>query len=93
MVTRWVDEYFPGWVEVRFTAADGTEVAVTDKLPVFGIDMTVDTPLPVPSGLACDVLRRERDQDGGELAIVLLSYRVEDEDGRREFRVSAGQVT
>lgn len=93
MVTRWVDDAFPGWVEVRFVEADDTVVVLTDKIPVFGLDsLTVDTALPSTVELSCEVLRRERDERHRELAVVVLSHGVMDQEGRGQFRVLAAQV-
>ncbi|MBM7809886.1 hypothetical protein [Saccharothrix algeriensis] len=92
-VTRWVDDAFPGWVEVRLVEADGTVAALTDKVPAFGLDgVTAGTPLPVPVELACRVLRRERDRHGRELVVVALRHGVADRSGRTEFAVPADQV-
>jgi hypothetical protein len=33
-VTRWVDDAFPGWVEVTLTAADGNTHRIVEKVPV-----------------------------------------------------------
>lgn len=93
-MTRWVDDAFPGWVEARLTEADGTVVVLTDKVPVLGLwdDLTADTPLPVPVELECEVLRCERDRHDRELAVVVLSHGVTDQEGRTQFRVLADQV-
>jgi hypothetical protein len=88
-----VDDAFPGWVEARLTEADGTVVVLMDKVAVFGLDdVTADTPLPVPVELACEVLRYERDRRDRELAVVVLSDGVADQEGRNQFRVLADQV-
>ena len=93
MATRWVDDAFPGWVEVRFVEADDTVVVLTDKTPVFGLDgLTVDTALPAAVELPCEVLRRERDERRRELAVVVLSHGAMDQEGRNQFRVLADQV-
>jgi hypothetical protein len=93
MVTRWVDDAFPGWVEVRLVEADGTVVVLTDKVPVFGFDgLSVETPLPAAVELACEVVRRERDGRNRELAVVALSNGVMDQENRKQFRVLADQV-
>jgi hypothetical protein len=93
MVTRWVDDAFPGWVEVQFVEADNAIVVLTDKVPVFGLDgLTVDTALPSAVELSCEVLRRERDEHRRELAVVVLSHGVVDQEGRNQFRVLADQI-
>ena len=42
-VVRWIDDEWPGWVEVHLTEADGTVVSLTDKVPVLAGD---DRPAP-----------------------------------------------
>ena len=92
-VTRWLDDDFPGSVEVQLADCDGAVVVLSDKVPVFGLDgLTADTPLPVSVEIACDVLRYERDPSGRDLAVVVLSHGVTDQDDRNEFRVLASQV-
>ncbi|MEV4601255.1 hypothetical protein AB0K15_28115 [Amycolatopsis sp. NPDC049253] len=92
-VTRWVDEEFPGFVELRFADADGTVVLITEKVPVLTAEnWDASTPLPMPFDLDCEVLRRERDPQGHATAVVELSYGVGDDDGRVQFTVPADQV-
>ena len=88
VVTRWVDDAFPGWVEVRFTDADGNVVVLTDKVPVFGLDAR-DIALPCAVELSCVVLRHERQR---EVAVVALGHDVLDREGRNQFRVLADEV-
>ncbi|MEW2506971.1 hypothetical protein AB0878_41600 [Amycolatopsis sp. NPDC047767] len=92
-VTRWVDEEFPGFVELRLAEADGTVVLITEKVPILTAEnWDASTPLPMRFDLDCEVLRRERDPNGREVAVVELSYTVEDNDGRGRFTVPADQV-
>jgi hypothetical protein len=91
---RWVDEEFPGWVEVRIAEHDGAEAIVVDKAPVFdnadrllpGVEFPVELELP------CDVLRWEPSQHHGRSAVVVLHHHIEDQAGRTEFRVSHTQI-
>ncbi|MGW4487896.1 hypothetical protein ACWEOE_29120 [Amycolatopsis sp. NPDC004368] len=92
-VTRWVDDGFPGWVELQFDEADGTVVVITEKVPILTAENWMpDMPLPLAFDLDCEALRRERDPHGREVALVELSYHVEDEEGRGQFTVPADQV-
>lgn len=92
-VTKWIDDAFPGWVEARLVEADGRVAVLTDKVPVFGLDgVTMDTQLPVPVTLACEIVRRERDGHDREVAVVALSHGITDQEGRNEFRVNSDQI-
>ena|SRR5690242_578179 len=92
--TRWVDDAFPGWVQVQVAEADGTLATLVDKADVFDSRgrLTPETRYPVPVELPCHVVRRERDQYDRELAIVVLLHGIEDHEGRRELRVPLDHV-
>ncbi|GGK59426.1 hypothetical protein [Nocardia camponoti] len=47
--TRWVDDAFPGFVEVAFRQADGAMVIFTEKLPVVDArsGLTAESAYPV----------------------------------------------
>jgi hypothetical protein len=68
-VTRVIDQHFPGSVEIVFTQAEGTTVAVDDKIPVFGVDVRPDTEFPVPADIDCVVLSED-----GEVMTVRLTH-------------------
>jgi hypothetical protein len=68
-VTRVTDPHFSGWVEIVFTQADGTTVAMDDKVSVFGVDVGPDTEFPVPADLDCVVLPED-----GEVTTVRLAH-------------------
>lgn len=81
-VTRWVDDYQPGFVEVQFEAADGSTVSLVDKIPVFGADVEPGTTYPVPITVDCAVVAEHGDQ----VEIELL-HGVMDGDQRSRFTV------
>lgn len=88
---RWVDEAFPGWVEVHLHESNGTVTAVIDKVPVFDLDgtLTFGSKLPVDLDVPCDVLSRDVDNDGRHSAVVRLHFDLEDLNGRTSFRVGS----
>ncbi|GIJ45324.1 hypothetical protein Val02_22100 [Virgisporangium aliadipatigenens] len=88
---RWVDEEWPGWVEVLLTESDGSVVSIVDKVPVLDGDgrLTPGGSLPVGLELPCDVL--ERRADGG--AVIRLRSDVEDRDGRTTFTVDGRSLS
>lgn len=91
---RWVDDDWPGWVEVQFVAADGTTVRVIDKMPIFdgGEGLVPGTPLPVPVRVAADVLTWEPGPEDRRVAVVALRHHVQDEAGRSTFRVAVDAI-
>ena len=79
----WVDEEWPGWVRVRLDDADGRAWYVVDKVPVFGLDLALGAPLPVPVRLLCDVVGED-----GDLVVIMLRWNVD----TRQFRVRRDQL-
>ncbi|MER5702792.1 MULTISPECIES: hypothetical protein [unclassified Micromonospora] len=92
---RWIDEDWPGWVEVHLNEADGTVVSLIDKVPVFDDADRLAPGVEFPVGLEfpCDVLEWARDQVGNRLAVIRLHFSVEDENGRTIFTVGASTLT
>jgi hypothetical protein len=80
---EWVERDWPGWIRVRLMDADGRAWFLVDKVPVFGLDVGPENPMPVPVDLLCDVVADDRD----ELVIVAPRGRIEAEDGTNRFRV------
>src|SRR5258708_29106691 len=54
---RWVNDDFPGWVEVHLDLADGPVAKLIDKWPIFTADdcLRADASYPVDLTLACEV--------------------------------------
>lgn len=86
---RWVDEDWPGWVEVHIPLAGGATLSLVDKVPIFdGVGRIVPgVVFPVPVRVACDIIGWEPVPGGQRLAIVTLRHQVEDEAGANTFRV------
>jgi hypothetical protein len=91
---RWVDEEWPGWIEVQIVVDGGTTVSLIDKVPVFdaGDQIMPGTKFPVPIRVACDVVDGESEYEGRRVTVIALRYQVEDGAGRNSFRVAAEGV-
>ncbi|MFD6463879.1 hypothetical protein [Streptomyces roseolus] len=89
-VTQWVEDGCPPVVEIQFPVADGKRATLIEKTVMFegGDDLTATTNYPVPVRLGCQVLHTETDPAGGQVAVVMLEYDLEDQEGNDEFRVS-----
>ena len=91
-VVRWVDQEWPGWVEVHLTESDDTVALLVDKVPVFdcGDRLVPGVELPMSVEIPCHVLDWVVDQGGVRSAFVRLHFDVEDESGRTIFHVDGG---
>jgi hypothetical protein len=83
----WVDTDWPGWIRVRLDDANGTAWHLVDKVPVFGMDLEPDAPMPQPLYLLCDVVAED-----GDRVVVVPRWSVEAEDGTRRFHVGRYQI-
>ena len=77
-VVSWVDNAFPGWVEVVLHTVDG-DVSLVDKVPAFGFEVES---IPSPVQVECVVDRR-----GPDVVTVTLSHGIGDGSGASTFRV------
>jgi hypothetical protein len=86
---RWIDEEWPGWVEVQFTESDGTVVSIVEKVPVVDYDDRVvpGVRFPVDLEIQCDVLDWVAHPGGNRSAAIQLRFNVEDRHGRTVFNV------
>jgi hypothetical protein len=86
---RWVDEDWPGWVEVQFIDSDGTVVSIVEKVPAVDYTDRVvpGVRFPVELEIPCDVLDWVAHLDGSRSATVRLRFSVEDRHGRTMFNV------
>ncbi|WP_134661940.1 MULTISPECIES: hypothetical protein [unclassified Amycolatopsis] len=85
-----MDDAFPGWVEVQFSEADGTQVTLVEKLPVLDTDRTTESPYPAQLRISCRVTETEPD---GATAVVILDHGVTDRAGRSTFHVPASAIS
>jgi hypothetical protein len=88
-VVQWVDNEWPGWVEVHLREADGTVVSLVDKGPDFddGDRLILGTTLPADVGIPCEVLGWAVDQTSTRSSLVRLRSNVQDQRGRTTFHV------
>ncbi|MFI7543828.1 hypothetical protein [Actinoplanes sp. NPDC049599] len=93
-VVRWVDEEWPGRVQVCLAESDGTVAMLVDKIPVFDSDdrLKPGTDLPIGIEIPCDLLGWTVKQGGKRTARVRLHFHVEDQDGRTTFNVTEGAL-
>jgi hypothetical protein len=95
-IIRWVDDYQPGIVECRFTDALGQEWSVIEKLPILtDANLWSDSEFPQPAFIACQIIRRDRDDVGHEVASIDTQnpWAIEATDGTTSFRVFARDLT
>lgn len=93
-VVRWVDQEWPGWVEVHLPESDGTIALLVDKVPIFdeGDRLMPGVGLPTSIEIPCHVLDWVVGKDGVRSALVRLYFDVEDESGRTIFNVDEGEL-
>jgi hypothetical protein len=86
---RWIDEEWPGQVEIHLRVADGSTTTLTDKAPVFdGDDVLIPgAALPMAIEIPCDILRRT-----ARTATVRLHFALQDGAGKGTFDVSENDV-
>lgn len=85
---EWIDIEWPGWVRVRLVDSDERAWLLVDKVPVFGLDVGPEAPMPIPVGLVCEVVAEDDDQ----VVVVVPRWQVEAEDGTTRFRVRRDQL-
>ena len=93
-ITRWLSDEFPGFVECRFTDAEGVEHVVHEKVPVVTRDdVSKATAFPVEGAIACEV-SGSRFEDGGRMLSVttVRPWNVETTVGVSRFDVRPGQL-
>jgi hypothetical protein len=93
-VVGWVDEDWPGWVEVHLNEADGTVVSLIDKVPVLDCEgrLAPGIDLPAELEIPCDVLDLAVDQAGIRSAIIRLHFNIGDRNGRTVVNVEASTL-
>ena len=89
-VVEWVSDDFPGWIRVRFRDAAGHDWHVVDKIPVFAVEVTGASVLPIPAALRCRVVDVVADADRAGPPCLVVSTAVDGvraEDGTDQFTV------
>lgn len=87
--TRWVDDAFPGFVEVVIVDADGRRWVTVDKAPVLGDDnLTADARYPRITRVPCEVVSEAVD---GRVMVSLL-HGIAMDGGETRFTVDAGSI-
>jgi hypothetical protein len=86
-VMRWVDDSFPGWIEVVVTDATGRNHHIVDKVPVLTtLDVAPDTTLPDELWIDVDAAPVDKDR-----VVAKLKY-VDTRDGLNELILSVVDV-
>ena len=95
-ITRFVDEYQPGWVECSLTDAWGKLWLFVEKVPVVA-DTALDSrsEYPQPGVIACEIAGKQRDSDGREVITIDTAkpWYVEATTGEVRFDVLPEQLT
>jgi hypothetical protein len=95
-IIRFVDGSFPGWVECKLVDAKGRCHLIIEKVPMVAVaDLDAHSKYPTPGTVACEVLKRYRDETGQELAQVSTArpWSIESAEGLSEFTVLANLLT
>jgi hypothetical protein len=95
IISRWVDDAQPGWVECQFTDAHGCVWSFVEKLPVVTpADLDASSRYPQPGVIACQVVGRGREPIGREVVSIDTStpWHVESTSGQTRFDVLPEQL-
>jgi hypothetical protein len=94
-ITRFVDEWFPGYVECTFNDARGREHIVHEKVPIFtDLDLDINSEYPQNGVIACEIINQSVDPDGRIIFSITTAkpWLVNTVDGQTEFEVSKEQI-
>jgi len=91
---RWVDQEWPGLMEVRLNESNGAAITIIDKVPVFDSHNSLrpGVEFPVELEVPCDILGRSVDEQGRRSVLVRLHFDIEAQDGRQDFRVDESNI-
>jgi hypothetical protein len=95
VITRFVDEHQPGFVECTLVDAHGVTHVFVEKVPIVtSKDLRSDSPYPQEGSIACTVLRRFVGSKNEALVEVdtELPWHVESTNGQTVFVVVEHQV-
>ena len=94
-ISRYTDDSNPGWVECRMTDAWGTEWLFEEKVSSVSVeDLDQRSDYPQPGIIACEIVKRWRDEDDREIATIDTEkpWGLESSDGTTRFDVPADQL-
>lgn len=71
VVSRYVDDAQPGWVECRLVDVHGAEWSFVEKAPVVTAEsLDAESPYPRQGVLACEVVERRLETGGREVVVI-----------------------
>lgn len=94
-ITRYVDDWQPGWVECKLVDASGHEHLFVEKVPVVtAARLDADSSYPQPGVIACVVVGKQAGSDGREIIEIdtQTPWDIESTDGRSRFEVLSDQL-
>jgi hypothetical protein len=87
-IIRFVDPHQPGWVECEFSDVAGHRHTLTDKVPIFTVEMLdAESTYPVPDKIPCEALERFDDEMEQKMVRVTTPCNIESADGLSESRI------
>ncbi|MER5466992.1 hypothetical protein ABT010_41590 [Streptomyces sp. NPDC002668] len=91
---RWVDDEFPGWVEVQFSDATGRRWSLVDKVPVFDApeDLGPGSVYPLEVRVACVMIEAVTAEEGDVVTVSISLHGVTALSGEDEFNVRRNQL-
>ncbi|MFD5065250.1 MULTISPECIES: hypothetical protein [unclassified Streptomyces] len=91
---RWVDDEFPGWVEVQFSDAMGRRWSLVDKVPAFDVpeDLGPGSVYPLKVGVACVVIEAVTAEEDEVVTVSISVHGVTAVSGEDEFSVRRNQL-
>jgi hypothetical protein len=95
VITRYVDDSQPGWVECRLVDAADREWLFVEKVPIVtAVNLGEDTVFPCPGVIACEIVSRRRGPRGHELVMINTEspWGIESTSGCASFEVEAEQL-
>jgi hypothetical protein len=96
LITAFVDDSFPGWVECKFADAFRRDITFIEKAPVVTAEnLRTDSLYPQVGVIACRVVGRRRDGDGRAIVTIdtCRPWGIESTTGETRFEVFASQLT
>ncbi|WP_326662110.1 hypothetical protein [Streptomyces sp. NBC_00385] len=93
---RWVDDAFPGWVEVQFSDARGKRWSLVDKAPAFGTaeELGPCSDYPLAVSVACAMVETATAdlEDDAVVTVSTSGHGITAPTGEDEFSVRRSQL-